>query len=103
MTEYDNTNRGVLFRNDRREKESQANMTGRADVVCSHCGKTTGVWVSAWTKIRENGEKWLSLSFKPREKRESSTATGQTAPGAAQYPQPQPAAPAGPGTDDLPF
>ena len=49
---------GSLFRNDKREKDSQPNATGTAMIG--------GVKyrVSAWTKDGQKG-KWQSLSFKP--------------------------------------
>jgi len=52
-------NSGVLFKNERREKESQPNATGTALIG--------GVLykISAWTKTSSKGEKFQSLSFKP--------------------------------------
>ncbi len=54
---------GSLFKNDRREKDSQPNLQGPALI--------DGVeyWVSGWTKERDNGDKWISLAFKPKEAR----------------------------------
>jgi hypothetical protein len=57
---------GSLFKNDKREKDSHPNLTGTLMVD----GKE--YWVSAWTKERGNGDKWLSLALKPKE------ANGQT-------------------------
>ncbi len=52
-------NSGSLFKNDKREKDSQPNAKGSALIG--------GVeyWVDAWTKEGKNG-KWQSLSFKPK-------------------------------------
>lgn len=64
---------GSLFRNDKREKDTHPNLTGTVMIG--------GVeyWASGWTKERQNGEKWISLSFKPKE------ATHRVAdPGTAQ-------------------
>ena len=60
-------NSGSLFRNDKRETENHANATGTVNI--------DGVeyWISAWTKTKENGEKWQSLSFKRKEPRAGST------------------------------
>jgi uncharacterized protein (DUF736 family) len=54
---------GSLFKNDKREKDSHPNLTGTVMIG--------GVeyWASGWTKERQNGEKWISLSFKPKEAR----------------------------------
>jgi hypothetical protein len=52
---------GSLFKNDKREKDSHPNLTGTLMVE----GKE--YWVSAWTKERNNGDKWLSLALKPKD------------------------------------
>ena len=82
MSNYDNTNRGVLFKNDRKEKDTHPNMKGSINV------EGVEYWVSAWTKEGQNG-KYMSLSVTPKE-------TTQTAAQAAQHaapPQRQQAAP----------
>lgn len=59
---YDNTNRGVLFKNDRKEKETHPDYRGRIDVG--------GVeyWLDAWIKTsQKDGKKFMSLSIKPKE------------------------------------
>ena len=55
-------NSGVLFKNDKREKDTHPNATGQATI--------DGVeyWVSAWTKEGKNG-KFQSLAFKRKEER----------------------------------
>jgi uncharacterized protein (DUF736 family) len=63
MTDYDNTNSGVLFANDKREKDTHPNMTGKINV------DGVDYWLSAWTKTSKNGNKFLSLSVKPMEAR----------------------------------
>jgi hypothetical protein len=59
--EYDNEMRGVLFRNDKREKDSQPQAKGTCQI--------DGVeyWVSAWTNTDKNGNKYQSLSFQKKE------------------------------------
>lgn len=51
---------GSLFKNERREKDTHPNLTGKI--------KVAGVvyWISGWTKDGEKG-KWISLSVKPTE------------------------------------
>ena len=51
---------GSLFKNGRRDKDSQPNATGEA--------KIGGVIyeVAAWTKKDKNGNPWQSLSFRPK-------------------------------------
>jgi hypothetical protein len=52
---------GALFKNQKPMSDKSANLTGNAIV--------DGVeyWVSGWTKTRDNGEKWISMSFKRKE------------------------------------
>lgn len=60
MTEYDNTNRGVLFKNDRKESDKHPDYKGNVNV--------NGVefWLSAWIKEGAKG-KFMSLSIQPKE------------------------------------
>jgi hypothetical protein len=55
-TEYDNTNSGALFKNDRKKEAKQPDYTGTLNV--------DGVeyWVSGWTKVSRRGDKFLSLA-----------------------------------------
>jgi uncharacterized protein (DUF736 family) len=59
--EYDNTNRGVLFRNDKKESEKHPDFTGSMDVG--------GVdhYLSAWVKESKQGKKFFSISIKPKD------------------------------------
>ena len=60
-------NSGVLFRNEKRTQENHPHVTGKATVA------GVDYWVSAWTKQRDNGEKYQSLSFKPVEEKQKSS------------------------------
>lgn len=55
MADYDDTNRGVLFRNDRKDKDSQPDYTGRINV------KGTEQQISAWINESSKGIKYLSI------------------------------------------
>ena len=94
MSNYDNTNRGVLFKNDRKEKDTHPNMKGSINV------EGVEYWVSAWTKEGQNG-KFISLSLTPKEQTQTAVqAVKQVAP-------PQRQQQAAPGVeqldDDIPF
>ena len=72
MSNYDNTNRGVLFKNDRKEKDTQPNMKGSINV------EGVEYWVSAWTKEGQNG-KFISLSLTPKEQTQTAAQAAQKA------------------------
>lgn len=60
MTQYDNTNRGALFKNNRKAADTHADYTGTLNI--------NGVdhWISAWVKDGKQG-KFFSLSIKPKD------------------------------------
>jgi ribosomal protein S27E len=60
---YDNTDRGALFRNDKRETEKHPTHTGTLDVKCPSCGDVTPFWLSAWTNVSKAGQKYFSLAL----------------------------------------
>lgn len=55
--EYDNTNRGVLFKNDRKEKETHPDYKGNYTDA-----NGAEFWLSAWLKKDKNGNTFMSLS-----------------------------------------
>ena len=61
MTQYDNTNRGALFKNNRKAADTHADYTGTLNI--------NGVdhWISGWRKTSGNGTQFLSLAFKPKD------------------------------------
>ena len=75
MAEYDNELRGCLFRNGRKQKESQPEYRGQAQI--------NGVpyWVSGWIKTaQQTGDKYMSLSFEAKKKAPPIAPPAQTAP-----------------------
>lgn len=89
MTQYDNTNRGVLFDNDRKEQDSHPDMTGTLNI--------DGVdhWFSAWWKDGQRGE-FLSLSIgKPKEQRQEQRRAPEPQPPQRRGNRPSNAAPQG--------
>jgi len=63
MSQYDDTNRGVLFHKDP-ESERHPNLNGNINIE----GKE--YWLSGWTKTSKGGVEYISLSVTPKETKE---------------------------------
>ncbi len=69
---YDDTNRGALFKNDKKEKENQPDYKGPINI--------DGVEkeIAAWLKTSQKGQKYMSLKisekFVPKEKKQERAA-----------------------------
>ena len=61
MTTYDNTNRWILKRNERRAKDTSPEFVGTINID----GKE--YWLSGWVKERQLGGKMFSGTVKPKE------------------------------------
>ena len=66
-TNLDNTNKGALFINNKKEKDSHPTMKGSINID----GKE--YWLSAWSKTHETKGKWLSISVEPKEPAQAPT------------------------------
>lgn len=73
MAEYDNTNRGSIWKNDKKETDKHPDFTGSLNVG--------GVeyWVSAWKRKEGASPKAPALSFQVKPKDEQKTAANTTA------------------------
>ena len=61
MSDYDNTNRGALFKNDKQGVENRPDYTGTLDVAgAAHK-------VAGWVKKSKKGDTYLSLAIQPSE------------------------------------
>lgn len=88
MTQYDNTNRGALFKNDKQGNESRPDYTGNLNVAGMEYR------VSAWLKTGKSGAKFMSLSVQPKQEQRVPTMAEQ----AKAKGQPEPFV-----DDDIPF
>jgi uncharacterized protein (DUF736 family) len=82
MSDYDNTNSGVFFVNDRKEKETHPDYTGKLNVE----GKD--FYLKGWKKTAKSGTNFLSIAINPVEQKGGGSAPKQ---------------PSAPTTDDAPF
>lgn len=71
MTDYDNNMRGVLFKNDRKEKDTHPDYKGSCEINGEE------MWMSAWIKDGKSG-KFMSFSFTPKEQPKKQSAPVQT-------------------------
>lgn len=88
MADYDNSMRGVLFKNDRKERDQHPDYKGQCEV------EGVEYWISAWIKEGQKG-KFMSLSFTPKEEKRNPPAREpkqQTRAQQRDYPD-----------DDIPF
>lgn len=60
MTEYDNRNRGVLFKNLDKDEDRHPDYKGSINMD----GKD--FWLSAWLRESKKGNKYMSLAVKPK-------------------------------------
>jgi hypothetical protein len=60
MSDYDNTNAGALFKNDKKTTDKHPDYRGQINVG------GTEFWLSAWIKTGKSG-KFMSLSVQPKE------------------------------------
>lgn len=66
--DYDNTNTGAMFVNDRKTTDRHPDRSGNAEIKCPHCDQVSPYWVSGWIKTaKRSGQKFLSLAFSPKD------------------------------------
>lgn len=59
--EFDNTNRGALFVNERKDKDSHPDRTGTLNV------EGVDYWISGWIKKSAAGKQFMSISITKKE------------------------------------
>lgn len=68
MADYDNTNSGILSRNERKEKETHPDFKGSINV------EGREYWLSGWVKTKkDNSGKFFSLSVKAKDEQPTKT------------------------------
>ena len=67
--EYNNENRGALFKNERRDDEKFPHYKGSLNV------EGVDFWISAWLKESKDGAKFMSLSIKAKDQKETKSPT----------------------------
>jgi uncharacterized protein (DUF736 family) len=65
MSDYDNTNRGSLFKNGKKETDKHPDYNGKVNVGGED------FYLSAWIKESKAGEKYMSLSVKAIEQKDA--------------------------------
>lgn len=61
MSNYDNTNRGAIFVNDKGDNPSRPDRKGSLNVA------GVDYWISGWIKQDKNGNPFMSLSVEPKQ------------------------------------
>jgi uncharacterized protein (DUF736 family) len=64
---YDETNKGVLFREEERKSDRSPTHTGRVTVLDDSTGELKTFRVAGWTKESRSGKKFLSLALTPQD------------------------------------
>ena len=70
MTDFNNTNRGAIWKNDRKSKDTDADYTGSINV------EGVDYWLNAWKRKPDASDKSpvLKFSVKPKEQQSNTAA-----------------------------
>jgi hypothetical protein len=71
---FDDTNRGVLFREDNKSEPADRDYSGSINIAGAE------YWLSGWIKTSKKGTKFLSLSVKPKAPVEAKPALDDAIP-----------------------
>ena len=72
--QYDNTNSGVLFRNEKKQTEKHPDFTGSIN------SDGREFFLSAWVNETKDGRKYFKLSLSPKDEKPSKPAQQQSIP-----------------------
>ena len=65
MADFDNNNRGSLFKNDKKLEDRHPDMNGSINI------EGTEYWISGWKKVSKAGSGFISLSVRPKQEQTS--------------------------------
>lgn len=107
--EYDNTNTGLLGKNDRKTEQRHPDYKGSlTQIECPCCKAKSDFWISGWTKYNRNtGDPFVSLAIQVKDP--NYKAAEKKAPGKvddflpAASPNKYNTLPEVSGSDDIPF
>lgn len=69
--QYDNTDRGALFKNERKTQDNQPDYTGSINVGGAE------FYLSAWIRTQQSGRKYMSLAVSAKDERKGRKARGE--------------------------
>ncbi len=61
MSDYDDTNKGALFKNLKKDSEKHPDYKGNVNVG------GTDYWLSAWLRVSKDGKTYMSLALQPKD------------------------------------
>lgn len=72
---YDNTNRGSIWPNERKETETHPDFTGTSTIECPHCNEASDFWTNGWKRKKGANPKApsLSMTFRAKDAKQPST------------------------------
>lgn len=79
MPDYDNNQRGALFKNKKKETDNHPDYTGSAEV------DNREFFVSAWVKKSKKGMNYMSLTFTPKDEVAGSSTSSDSDDGDAPF------------------
>ncbi len=74
MAEYDNSNSGALFENEKKQNAKHPDLRGSCTIKMPN-GDNVEYWVSAWQKVSKKGDDFFSLSFQVKEDKQEAEET----------------------------
>ena len=84
---YDNSNRGALFKNDKKTEDNHPDYRGQIDV------DGTEFWLDAWINTsKKTGQKFMSIKIKLKDEKPKARKVASAAPPGGDFDD-----------DDLPF